>query len=420
MEESIDTPQLDTYPPPPAPDDDGDDDGDAKDELDEEQRRQQRSAPSTTVYDYEADSAHDDEHDSFLSRRLSSNAPRLASSSESLASQRFRTFLYVGATFSILLAAFLFSLSYRLYPQTFVPPTIQCSIDAASSYAAASNSSDRLARLRGEYELPDGVGNNLHLSHDECEAAFPKLWPRLVKVKERQRENGGVRKVDVERATSDEGTWVAVIDGNLYIKNYHKEWMSRVSAILGSLYQAVLTSPEPIPDVEFYFRAKDSGYPGPHFELDNHVDQLEESWLIPDFGFYSWPEPILTSYKGVRQQIAAIESTLTFTAKPTKLVSPAPHTEGQGAYSGRLKYLLNCRSVVIAPRLNYYQHFHDALDSDPESPNQNIVMLSESPPSWDSLPATMDNLLANMTRAELIADNAWRTMGGRNAGLAAA
>lgn len=45
----------------------------------------------------------------------------------------------------------------------------------------------------------------------------------------------------------------------------------------------VATAPEPLPDVEFYFRAKDAGIDGAHFELDTKVGAA--SWLLPDFGW---------------------------------------------------------------------------------------------------------------------------------------
>ncbi|ORY51073.1 hypothetical protein BCR33DRAFT_712993 [Rhizoclosmatium globosum] len=65
-------------------------------------------------------------------------------------------------------------------------------------------------------------------------------------------------------------------------------------------------------------------------------------------------------------------------------------TEGH-AYSGRLKYLLNCKSVVIADKLEWDQHFHHLLDYDPASPQQNMVLVpspfKENLPrnAWDDL-----------------------------------
>ena len=76
-----------------------------------------------------------------------------------------------------------------------------------------------------------------------------------------------------------------------------------------------------------------------------------------------------------------------------------------------MKYLLNCRSVVVTHTQHWQQSFHPALDSDPSSPNQNIIILP--PEGWQELPATMEALWKDDKRAERIADNARRIMGGR-------
>lgn len=51
--------------------------------------------------------------------------------------------------------------------------------------------------------------------------------------------NGGMRTDDVNRANSDEGTRVAVIGGDLFVKRFNKEYMTRVESALGGLWQAV-------------------------------------------------------------------------------------------------------------------------------------------------------------------------------------
>ncbi|SPO26218.1 uncharacterized protein UTRI_02494 [Ustilago trichophora] len=49
-------------------------------------------------------------------------------------------------------------------------------------------------------------------------------------------------------------------------------------------------------------------------------------------------------------------------------------TEGN-SYSGRGKFLWSCRSVTVAHKLEWTQHFHPALNSDPTSKEQNFVEL---------------------------------------------
>jgi hypothetical protein len=43
--------------------------------------------------------------------------------------------------------------------------------------------------------------------------------------------------------------------------------------------------------------------------------------------------------------------------------------------SSRSKYLFSCRSITVAHPLEWTQHFHPALNSNPESPNQNYIEL---------------------------------------------
>ena len=50
------------------------------------------------------------------------------------------------------------------------------------------------------------------------------------------------------------------------------------------------------------------------------------------------------------------------------------HVEGRDAYSGRIKYLLNCRSVVVAHRIEWNQQFHAALDPDPVRPPRFLLL----------------------------------------------
>lgn len=84
------------------------------------------------------------------------------------------------------------------------------------------------------------------------------------------------------------------------------------------------------------------------------------------------------------------------------------HAEGW-AYSGRLKYLLACRSVIISHELRFIQHFHHLFDSKMNSTTQNIVVIPGR--EWKQLPDTMSTLLANDDLGERIAERShkfWR------------
>lgn len=70
------------------------------------------------------------------------------------------------------------------------------------------------------------------------------------------------------------------------------------------------------------------------------------------------------------------------------------------------RYLQQCRSVIVTHPLEYIQHYHHLFDTDPRSPDQNMVEVAL--PLGEHLGKTMDELLADDARAERIADNSWR------------
>lgn len=74
------------------------------------------------------------------------------------------------------------------------------------------------------------------------------------------------------------------------------------------------------------------------------------------------------------------------------------HTEGT-SNSGRLKYLQNCRSVVVAHKLEWVQHHHHLMVS--SGPEQNFVEVDRS---YKDLEAKINDLKLQDGEAEAIAD----------------
>lgn len=74
------------------------------------------------------------------------------------------------------------------------------------------------------------------------------------------------------------------------------------------------------------------------------------------------------------------------------------------SYSGSLKYRQACRSVVLAHKLQFIQHYHYLLV--PSGPQQNYVEVERD---FSDLPSRMNHLLQNPRAAERIADNNVRT-----------
>ena len=79
------------------------------------------------------------------------------------------------------------------------------------------------------------------------------------------------------------------------------------------------------------------------------------------------------------------------------------HTEGN-SYSGRLKYLQNCRSVIIAHTMDWIQHYQHLML--PSGPAQNYVEVRKD---FLDLDATMAYLIAHKHEAKKIADNSVET-----------
>lgn len=195
-------------------------------------------------------------------------------------------------------------------------------------------------------------------------------------------------------------------------------------------------------------------------------DDEDGVWLMPDFGYWSWPEVNVGPYKDIRQRIAAVDdggttvkgktvpglrfkdkkkqlfwrgNVITNDALRSKLLEASDrkswsnvhginwdnpkdvetnlipmedhcrymflaHLEGR-SFSGRGKYLLNCRSVVISHALIWREAHHAALES--TGPDANYVEVDRE---FTDLDRKMRYLLDNPEVAERIANNAVRTL----------
>jgi hypothetical protein len=235
---------------------------------------------------------------------------------------------------------------------------------------------------------------------------------------------------------------------------------TRGKATLHSLNRALsaYADRKTLPNIEFVFSTDDfftpsTGTPGPIWSYSKHATD-NNTWLIPDFGYWSWPEVSIGSYKEIRSRIEALDSTLEFKSKKKQLawrgsVSTNPtirgalldatrgkswasireinwsdpadvqaialpmeeycrymflaHAEGR-SFSGRGKYLLNCNSVVISHELTWLEAHHGALIA--EGPDANYVRVSSD---WSDLERKVEHLIDNPGVAERVASNAART-----------
>ncbi|KAI5840549.1 DUF821 domain-containing protein [Morchella snyderi] len=295
-------------------------------------------------------------------------------------------------------------------------------------------------------------GGNLLMTDEQCSAAFPDLFFEIERAAATRKGNK-ITFEELDAIKPQYGYGRAMIyDQQLYVISIDSTIYSRTMATLQAINRAILTSPEPLPNIEFTFVVNDKIEPTTTWALTRHSSETD-IWLMPDFGYYSWPEPKVGTYSEVQRKILAAEHTSPWSSKKTKLVwrgapmtshnirqnlvdaaagkpwadikyldwadKPAlqrdllsmpehcnykfvAHTEG-ASYSGRLKYLQNCRSVVIAHRLQWIQHHHPLLVA--SGPEQNFVEVDDE---FRGLEAVMDELLEDDTRAERIAGNAVR------------
>jgi hypothetical protein len=238
-------------------------------------------------------------------------------------------------------------------------------------------------------------------------------------------------------------------------------------AILHSIHRAIVASPSRVPNVEFSVNLGD--WPGdprnehPHWVLTRFADGDHDKWVMPDFGYWSWPGPFMGEYSKLRAEIAANE--VAWAGKKPKAVWRGAtttndirgllvkatrgkawsdvqainwaekstldefglsvpehcdyqyvlHTEGLffrsfgnirqltrpgHSYSGRGKYLLNCESVSIVHKPEWIEpHTHLFIG---DGPNQNIVSVARD---FGDLDAKMERLLRDPELGVRVARN---------------
>jgi hypothetical protein len=209
----------------------------------------------------------------------------------------------------------------------------------------------------------------------------------------------------------------------------------------------MLTSPEPLPNIEFTFNVDDklSGHPQWVYARQSHNTEL---WLMPEFGFWAWPETKIGSYGEVQLKSRMTEQEWPWSRKIDKLLWRGAimglelrnklveissgkdwadvksldwhnedsmkndlksmdehcqykflaHTEGN-SYSARLKYLRNCRSVIVAHKLEWMEFFHPLMKKD--GPEQNYVEVDRN---FNNLEKKMKELVEKKGEVEAIAD----------------
>ncbi|KAH8919472.1 hypothetical protein BT69DRAFT_1337280 [Atractiella rhizophila] len=292
-----------------------------------------------------------------------------------------------------------------------------------------------------------------HLNEEQCEMVFDKRnWIEADRAASYFKRRGGISSSDLDKAMERGANARGVILRNrFYVKDYRGGQGTRTLATLAAINQAVLTSLHPVPDIEFVIQTTDTGDAslGLPIWVLGRKEREEHLWLMPDYSWYSWPEPGVGSFQEVADQCLEREAGLTWKTKLTSLFwrgallipirrefmelankfewgkdimeinwgSPKDvlktqaehcdykflgHVEGFAA-SGRLKYILQCRSVTVAYKMEYLQHFHHLFDTSPTSKTQNMVEFKD----LKELPNIMQDLIQYEDKAERIANTSF-------------
>ena len=272
---------------------------------------------------------------------------------------------------------------------------------------------------------------NFGLSEAQCTTAFPALYADLARATTHRKRTQSISLSELDTAWRGDGIVRAMIYSNqLYIIEARGIWDSnhrpRALASLHALHRAIIAYPDILPNIEFTMTDHDSANMAdqpPHVTWAYSREASNEAlWLMPDFNFWSWPDVNLRSYGEFQTLLAAREEdfadripkivwrgSVDVAARDVRanllkyshgkswsdvraldwrnqtdirehLIAMEQHcdymfvaqTEGN-TYSGRLKYLLNCGSVVVSHELGFVEHFSHLLEAG--GPEQNYVQV---------------------------------------------
>ncbi|KAF3922871.1 hypothetical protein AA313_de0206447 [Arthrobotrys entomopaga] len=276
------------------------------------------------------------------------------------------------------------------------------------------------------------LGKSLFLSSEQCETYFPGLY----------------REIDDSLARGPFGPLKPVGRSGYITARIHDG--ERHQATLHAANQALRTSLEPLPNVLLPFLLND--HPSGNMitlARSPAPKEINSTFLMPDYAFWSWPELKIGAWTEARARIAAVDTQYGFKSKSNvaiwrgtvgfnsgirgKLVAATKnqtwadvqeikwgknslaiedycrykyllYTEGV-TYSGRLAYFTQCRSVIITTPFKWFQHYTHLFNPNP-GPDQNIVFVKKD---WSDLESTIAALEENPKMAEKIADNLVKT-----------
>lgn len=341
----------------------------------------------------------------------------------------------------------------RLFTRPPKAPYVHSQRPLSSFFTSWSYTADRDARNPG-------------LSLAQCDEAFPNLFYEIDRaVSFWQDRNHTVTQEDIDISWRQDAAFKVLIHDNqlriLETKNtwQNKGYRMRTLYVLSQLQRALLgavAAGEPVPDAEFAVTVDDiSLIPNPRNDthsiwaftrriIDGDQDRV---WLIPDPDFYAAP-PVASSYMEMQRRARLHDAPLahkipklvwrgvvwTNRAVRGRLMNVTHekgwadvqevdwntesnimrlddfcayrftiHTEGR-SWSGRLKYLLNCDSLLFMHRLDWTTAYYHLLV--PDGSRQNYIPVSRD---FRNLEAEVTYYIKHPKEAQRIADNAVAT-----------
>ncbi|KAJ3297477.1 hypothetical protein HDU79_003559 [Rhizoclosmatium sp. JEL0117] len=264
--------------------------------------------------------------------------------------------------------------------------------------------------------------NHVGLTESECLSHFPRLYEELENTTAFYASKEGVFLSDLD-SIEDYHIRIVIQNNTLYVKEFIHDFGTRGMSVLYHLHQILSFSSEALPDVEMVINLRDKGSPRTRAVFSFAKQEVDAwTWLIPDFRFHSWPEGGIITYQRLREQIGLVSdgtvgNEAVYHSQTTKSrFSPdicrnkfISYDTNNGSPSSLL-YALNCKSVVFGGKLEWKQHFHHILDSDNDSPHQNIVFV---PSIKNGLKEAIASLKTSKERADKIAENLWNNLRNR-------
>lgn len=297
--------------------------------------------------------------------------------------------------------------------------------------------------------------DDLTLTDDECDALFPQLYKEIDRSVDYFTHK---QKYTIEylEYACDDGIWtharVVIYKNRVYLKSFQNNEEIRSKAALSLLHQAVTASRQKLPNVEFCIGLMDWGSRG-KFGIDRAPD-LEDVWLMPDPGFWSWPEHV-GSYQDLRERTAKIEEEIGWNGKKDKLIWRGTLEKGKqdreslvgsaqkypwsdvaaidwaqpdqrpipmedhckwkyiafpegNTNNGRLRYLQTCHSVLVTHKPRWVQHWTHLYNPDWNSRDQNVVFVP--PPSLSDKDTSKGIPVHDANGREIGRDRTWERL----------